>query len=575
MSDAVKPECAVAMLRLRRDAGYYERKYGTPCYALDRIALLLEKQHNRGQDGAGVASLRLDPEPGTPAYRLLKSAAPTNPLADLLDKLGAEREKFSGELLLGHLRYATFGRNDIGCCYPFVHESTCLGRMLLLAGNFNLTDNREMYERFIALGHHPASRADGYLLLQTIAHHLEKEANINPDTPDLVKVLRQALNPLDGAFTLCGMTGAGDAFAIRDSRGIRPGYFYFDDEVFAAASERPAIQAAFNRASAEVMELPPGKAVIVRKNGEVAIEECLDPAPRRGCVFERIYFSRANDADIHRERRELGRQLAPAILEAAGHDFENSVFSYIPNSAQVCFHGLLEELNRRALDSGHCVRFGQVAVKDAKFRTFITDAAHRGEMYRHVYDVTYGLVRPGSDTLVVVDDSIVRGNTMRNAILPMLDRLGPRKIVVASSAPPVKYPDCYGIDMATAEELVAFQAAVAILERRGDGELINEAYRLAQADLAGKSGEMRNRMRAIYDAVPEAELVRGIAELLTPPELKAEFEVVYQSCEALRHCCPDHRGDWYFTGDYPTPGGVAVVNRALINFMEHNHERAY
>jgi amidophosphoribosyltransferase len=575
MSDAVKHECAVAMLRLRRDAGYYERKYGSSCYALDRIALLLEKQHNRGQDGAGVASLRLNPEPGTPAYRLVKSAAPTNPLADLIDKLGAEREKFSGELLLGHLRYATFGRNDIGCCYPFVHESTCLGRMLLLAGNFNLTDNREMYERFIALGHHPASRADGYLLLQTIAHHLEKEANINPDTPDLVKVLRQALNSLDGAFTLCGMTGAGDAFAIRDSRGIRPGYFYFDDEVFAAASERPAIQAAFNRASAEVMELPPGKAVIVRRNGEVAIEDCLDPAPRRGCVFERIYFSRANDADIHRERRELGRQLAPAVLAAAGNDFDNMVVSYIPNSAQVCFHGLLEELNRRALETGHCVRFGQVAVKDAKFRTFITDAAHRGEMYRHVYDVTYGLVRPGSDTLAVVDDSIVRGNTMRNAILPMLDRLGPRKIVVASSAPPVKYPDCYGIDMATAEELVAFQAAVAILNRRGDGELVNEAYRLAKADLAGRSGEMRNRMRAIYDAVPEAELVRGIAELLTPPELNAELEVVFQSCEALRHCCPDHRGDWYFTGDYPTPGGVAVVNRALINFMEHNHERAY
>ena len=575
MSDAVKHECAVAMLRLRRDVGYYERKYGTPCYALDRIALLLEKQHNRGQDGAGVASLRLSPEPGTPAYRLVKSAAPVNPLADLLDKLGAEREKFSGELLLGHLRYATFGRNDIGCCYPFVHESTCLGRMLLLAGNFNLTDNREMYERFIALGHHPASRADGYLLLQTIAHHLEKEANINPAAPDLVKVLRQALNPLDGAFTLCGMTGAGDVFAIRDSHGIRPGYFYFDDEVFAVASERPAIQAAFNRASAEVMEIPPGKAVIVRKSGEIAIEDCLDPKTKRGCVFERIYFSRANDADIHRERRELGRQLAPAVLEAAGHDFDNTVVSYIPNSAQVCFHGLLEELNRRALDSGHCVRFGQVAVKDAKFRTFITDAAHRGEMYRHVYDVTYGIVRPGSDTLVVVDDSIVRGNTMRNAILPMLDRLGPRKIVVASSAPPVKYPDCYGIDMATAEELVAFQAAVSLLKKRGRSDILDEAYRLAKADLAGKSGEMKNRMRMIYDAISEAELVRGIAELLTPPELKAEFEVVYQSCEALRHCCPEHRGDWYFTGDYPTPGGVAVVNRALINFMEHNHERAY
>ena len=575
MSDAVKHECAVAMLRLRRNAEYFERKYGTPYYALDKIALLLEKQHNRGQDGAGLASLRLDPEPGTPAFRLEKSAAPSNPLADLLEKLNSRRNDFSGELLLGHLRYATFGRNDIGCCYPFVHESTCLGRMLLLAGNFNLTDNREMYEHFISLGHHPASRADGYLLLQTIAHYLEKESNLHPDNPDYVKVLRQALNKLDGAFTLCGMTGSGDAFAIRDAHGIRPGYFYFDDEVFAVASERPAIQAAFNRASAEVMELPPGKAVLIRKNGEISIEECLDPKPRRGCVFERIYFSRANDADIHRERRELGRRLAPAVLESIGHDFANTVVSYIPNSAQVCFHGLLEELNRRALKSGCCVRFGQVAVKDAKFRTFITDAAHRGEMYRHVYDVTYGIVRPGSDTLVVVDDSIVRGNTMRNAILPMLDRLGPRKIVVVSSAPPVKYPDCYGIDMATADELVAFQAAVSLLKKRGNGDILDEAYRLAKADLAGKSGGMRNRMRMIYDAVSEAELTREIAALLTPPELAAELEVIFQSCEDLRRSCPEHRGDWYFTGDYPTPGGVAVVDRALINFMENNHERAY
>ena len=575
MSDAVKHECAVAMLRLRREAGYFEKKYGTPYYALDKMALLLEKQHNRGQDGAGVASLRLAPEPGTPAFRLEKSAAATNPLADLIDKINARREEFSGEVLLGHLRYATFGRNDIGCCYPFVHESTCLGRMLLLAGNFNLTDNREMYERFISLGHHPASRADGYLLLQTIAHHLEKEANINPDAPDLVKVLRQALNSLDGAFTLCGMTGAGDVFAIRDAHGIRPGYFYFDDEVFAVASERPAIQAAFNRASAEVMEIPPGKAVIVRKNGEVAIEECLEPKAKRGCVFERIYFSRANDADIHRERRELGRHLAPAVLESINHDFDNAVLSYIPNSAQVCFHGLLEQMNKLALESGRCVRFGQVAVKDAKFRTFITDAAHRGEMYRHVYDVTYGIVRPGSDTLVVVDDSIVRGNTMRNAILPMLDRLGPRKIVVASSAPPVKYPDCYGIDMATAEELVAFQAAVSLLKKHGKSDILNEAYRLAKADLAGTSGEMKNRMRMIYDAFSDAELTKEIACLLTPPELNAELEVIFQSCADLRRACPDHRGDWYFTGDYPTPGGVAVVNRALINFMEDHHERAY
>ena len=574
MSDSIKHECAVAMLRLRRTPEYFFRKYGIADYPREKMTLLLEKQHNRGQDGAGLAALRLHAEPGTPVMQLEKSAA-DNPLADLLEKVHARREQFDGELWLGHLRYATFGRNDLSCCYPFVHESTCLGRMLLLAGNFNLTDNREMYERFIASGHHPASKADGYLLLQTIAHFLEKESDLHPTSPDYIKILRQALNVLDGAFVLCGMTGSGDAFAIRDPRGIRPGYFYFDDEVFAAASERPAIQAAFNRATSEVMELPPGKAVLIRRTGELEIADCLDPQPRRSCVFERIYFSRANDADIHRERRELGKMLAPAILKSVDCDYDNTVFSYIPNSAQVCFHGLLDRLNHSALESGHCVRFGQVAVKDAKFRTFITDAAHRKDIYRHVYDVTYGLVRPGSDNLVVLDDSVVRGHTMRNAILPMLDRLGPKKIVVASSAPPVKYPDCYGIDMATAEELAAFQAAVALLKQRGQADLLEKAYHLAQADLSGKSGEMRNRMTMIYDAVSDDDLIAEIAAILTPPGLQAEVEFVFQTCEALRHCCPRHTGDWYFTGDYPTPGGIKVVNRALVNYMENNHERAY
>ncbi|MCI5779890.1 MAG: class II glutamine amidotransferase [Lentisphaeria bacterium] len=572
MSDPLKHECAVAMLRLRRDARYFQSKYGTTDYALDKITLLLEKQHNRGQDGAGLAALHPHAAPGTPLYHIGKSAT-WNPLADLLEQVQTARENFTGELLLGHLRYATFGRNDLSCCYPFVHESTCPGRLLLLAGNFNLTENQEMYDRFVAAGHHPVSRADGYLLLQTIAHYLEKESDLHADAPDLAKILRQALNGLDGAFTLCGMTGAGDAFAIRDARGIRPGYFYFDDEVFAVASERPAIQAAFNCATSEVMELPPGKAVIVDRNGEISITECLAPKPRRGCVFERIYFSRGNDADIHRERRELGAKLVPAVLENVDHDFDNTVFSYIPNSAQVCFHGMLEQLNRIALADGHCVRFGQVAVKDAKFRTFITDAAHRRDMYRHVYDVTYGLVHPGGDALVVLDDSIVRGNTMRNAILPMLDRLGPRRIVLASSAPPVKYPDCYGIDMATAGELAAFQAVVSRLRKQGRDDLIEEAGDLARADLA--SGGGCNRMRMLYDAVPEEDLIDEITALLTPPELRAELRVVFQSCENLRRCCPQHRGDWYFTGDYPTPGGVRFVNRALVNFLENHHERAY
>ena len=572
MSDPVGHECAVALLRLRKDAEYYARKYGNANYGFGKMALLLEKQHNRGQDGAGIAALKLDPEPGFPAYHVERSVAAENPLADLLGRCGGNRE-FGGEVMLGHLRYATYGRHEIAACHPFVHESSCLRRTLLAAGNFNLTDTKGLFERFRQLGHHPASRADGYLITQTIAHCLEQDSDLHTGSPDWAKILRQALNDLDGAFTLCGFNGAGDAFVIRDPHAIRPGYFYFDDEVFAAASERPAIQAAFNCSTAEVMEIPAGKAVVVTREGELQMLDCLDPAPRRSCVFERIYFSRPNDAGIHRERKLLGKSLVPEVLEASGHDFENTFFSYIPNSAQVSFHGLLEELMKTAFSDGETVRFGQIALKDAKFRTFIADAAIRGELGMHVYDITYGLIRPGTDTLVVLDDSIVRGNTMRSAILPILDRLNPKKIVVASSAPVIKYPDCYGIDMARAEDLVAFQAAVGILKRQGKLEVLTRAGERARRDL--ESGGNKNRMKEIYDAVGDDELLRGIAELLAPAGLRAELQVVYQSTEALRRCCPEYTGDWYFTGDYPTPGGFRTVNRALVNYLEQNHERAY
>ena len=575
MSELLKHECGVALVRLRKNLSWYARSCGIPDYGLEKVTLLLEKQHNRGQDGAGLAAVKFDPEPGTPACALAKSAASGSPLADLLDKVAARREEFAGNIFLGHLRYATFGKGDVSCCSPFLHDSTCLGRMLLLAGNFNFTDTGEMLKRLTASGHHPASAADGYLLLQTVAHFLEKEVNIHPDCPDYVKILRQAVNSLDGAFTICGVTGSGDLFLLRDSRGIRPGYFYFDDEVFAAASERPAIQAAFNRATSEVMELPPGKAVILRREGQLEICDCLDPHPRRSCVFERIYFSRGNDGEIHHERRALGKALVPAVLKSVDSDFDNTVFSYIPNSAQAAFHGLLEELSVSAMKKKHVIRFGQVAVKDAKFRTFITDAAHRQEIYRHVYDVTYGLVRPGSDNLVVLDDSIVRGNTMRSAILPMLDRLGPKKIVVASSAPPVKYPDCYGIDMATAGELIAFQALISLLKKNGAQALLDECREGARKALRDGEGAEINWMKKLYDAVPDEELLPEITRLLTPPELNADFEVVYQTCADLRSCCPGHTGDWYFTGDYPTPGGVTVANRALVNYFDNNSERAY
>ena len=573
MSDAVKHECAVALLRLRKPPEYYFSKYGSADYGFGKMALLLEKQHNRGQDGAGIASLNLNPEPGTPAYSVERSAASEDPLADLLGRCGGA-PGFDGGLLLGHLRYATYGRHEVSACHPFVHDSNCLRRTLLLAGNFNLTSAQDLFDKFLKLGHHPKSRADGYLILQTIAHYLEQDSNLHPGSPDWAKVLRQALNGLDGAYMLCGFNGAGDAFAIRDPHAIRPGYFYFDDEVFTAASERPAIQAAFDCSTSEVMEIPPGKAVIASAEGGVEILDCLDPAERRSCVFERIYFSRPNDADVHRERRHLGKSLVPAVLQAADNDFDNTFFSCIPNSARVSFLGMLETLIAVASHQDKQVRFGEIAVKDAKFRTFIADADSRKELYMHVYDVTYGLIRPGTDTLVVVDDSIVRGNTMRNAILPILDRLGPKRIIVASSAPPVKYPDCYGIDMALAGDLVAFRAAVSILKRTGRIDVLNRAYESAKKSLKGGSSG-KNHMREIYDVIPEDELHAEIARLLTPPGLKAELKVVYQTVDALHSCCPDYPGDWYFTGDYPTPGGFRMVNRALVYYMENNQERAY
>ena len=588
MSDSIKHECAVSMLRLRRSIAHYVRKYGTPFYGYEHLALLLEKQHNRGQDGAGIGCIRLDPVPGEPCFSLEKSNR-NMPLADLLERIGktipqgedplsaSERRNhpFCGELYLGHLRYGTFGRGGLEACHPFVRPNSCLNRTLLLAGNFNLTDTRELFAKLIATGHHPASRADGYLILQMIGHCLEKALDRNPHHVDLAAVLREACGDFDGAFTLCGMLGDGTGFAIRDAAGIRPGYFYFDDEVAVVSSERPAIQAAFDCTTAEVSELPPGEVLIISRDGNVEFRPCLDPKPLRRCVFERIYFSRPNDADIHRERRALGRKLVPAVLRETGKDFENTLFSYIPNTAQASFHGLLNTLNRIACEEGHTVRFGQIAIKDAKFRTFIADAASRKEFYMHIYDVTYGLVRPGSDTLVALDDSIVRGNTLRNAILPIFDRLSPKKIVIASAAPPIKYPDCYGIDMASLKELVAFEAAVDLLRERGNLALLEQCYENAKRQLTGPAKEMTNCVRPVYEAISDADLSRAIAARLKPEGMRADFAVVFQTCEDLAECCPEHTGNWYFTGDYPTPGGFRVVNRALVNYIEHIDARAY
>ena len=652
MSDSIKHECAVALLRLL-DGGASPDGDAPLSESRDLggtlLSLLLEKQHNRGQDGAGAAILSLSPEPGQSAWWIRKSASPTA-LADLLGAIG-RRPAVPGEsLFLGHLRYATYGKGDESFCHPFVHTSPRLGQTLFLAGNFNLTNTHELFEEFQASGNHPASTADGYLLCELLALGLakpdarasardaglasavcrgfaaqekitlrslrEKETPRTPreEEPPILHALRVVLPKLDGAFTLCGMTGDGWAFAVRDAHGIRPAWYFASPHAVAVASERPAIQAALDCSTDAVRELEPGTALLISPAGEVRFERLLAPAEKRSCVFERIYFSRANDADIHRERKALGAALAPPLLRAVDFDLDHTFFSYIPNSAQVAFHGLLEALWTEGLAEGRPVRFGQIAVKDAKFRTFIADAAARREIRRHVYDVTYGLVRPGIDTLVVLDDSIVRGTTMREAILPMLDRLGPKRIVVASSAPPIRYPDCYGIDMSTLGELVAFRALENLLvhaegAERAHAEFAEQGFggaapdrshaesaefaergfggsapdrchaEFAEQEAAGASptslASTSNPLAPLYARFSDEQHTAEIARLLTPPGMRAEVSVVYQTVPALHAACPGSSGDWYFTGDYPTPGGFRVLRTALANYLEHNMERSY
>ena len=602
MVDELKHECAVALVVLKKDGEHYRNKYGSSDYGGTKLSLLLEKQHNRGQDGAGAAILSSHPESGYMPYWSFKSSSSTA-LADLLDAIGKRHEQSamslfdtgsSERIFLGHLRYATFGKNDVAFCHPFIHQASELCHTLLLAGNFNLTNAGELFEDYRRKGEFPTSRADGYLICELIAHELQKRdvrveheervedgsgTNLHVSTRStrlnnhMAQALSAALANADGAWTFCGATGDGWAFATRDPHGIRPGYYYSDDEVFVVASERPAIQAAFDVPPEAVKQLPPGGALIISPDGKVTSHpfstfnsQLSTFNSRRPCAFERIYFSRANDADIYRERKALGAALVPQILDAAHAPMERIFFSYIPNSARIAFHGLLERL---FAEHGK-IRFGEVAVKDAKFRTFIADAAARREFYKHVYDVTYGLVRPGLDTLVVLDDSIVRGNTMKNAILPMLDRLGPKRIVVASSAPPIRYPDCYGIDMSTLDERVAFRALVNLLGTDAEKELWGAAVPAASHD-----EPPRRRLSMLYARFTEEQHIAEIARLLTPPGMKAEVRVVYQTVEALHAACPGSSGDWYFTGDYPTPGGYKVLHQALLNYLDHKGGRSY
>ncbi len=634
MSDQIKHECGVAFIRLRKPLSYYQQKYGTALYGLNKLYLLMEKQHNRGQDGAGVATIKLDIEPGKRYISRHRSMA-SNAVADIFEyiqKKFADVEKehpekmkdaewlkenisFTGEVLLGHLRYGTHGKNSIENCHPFLRQNNWMTRNLVIAGNFNMTNVDELLKQLYELGQHPKEKADTVTVLEKIGHFLDTEVqglfdqfkregnddNIQiskmiADNMDVAKILRKSAKNWDGGYTIAGILGHGDAFIMRDPSGIRPAFYYIDDEVVVATSERPAIQTAFNVPFESIKEIQPGHALIVKKDGSVAEEQFSEPREKKACSFERIYFSRGSDSAIYRERKQLGRLLCPQILDAVGHDIKNTVLSYIPNTAEIAFYGMVEGMNKyvkqyqreRLLNRDDKIsdeemsevlslapRVEKIAIKDVKLRTFITQDADRSEMVAHVYDTTYGLINRGADTLVVLDDSIVRGTTLKQSILKILDRLGPKKIVVVSSAPQIRYPDCYGIDMSRMGEFVAFEAAVSLLKETGQEDILLDAYQKAKASSALPKEEVENYVKAIYAPFTDQQISDRIAKIITPKEINAEVQVIYQTLDNLHIACPDHLGDWYFSGNYPTPGGNKVVNRAFANWMEGKNQRAY
>lgn len=633
MSDAIKHECGLAFIRLRKPLAYYQERYGSALYGLNKLYLLMEKQHNRGQDGAGVATIKLDPPPGTPfidrerstskdaiqlifdrIHRGIGAAINADPgLAGDADRL-KQAAPYVGELLLGHLRYATFGRDELENCHPRRRLSNWITRNLVVAGNFNMTNVDELFNLLVDIGQVPKERSDTMTVLEKIGHYLDMEnerlrgihhqlgynerqiSAIIEEKLDVKSILQQSAIDFDGGYALAGLIGHGDAFILRDPAGIRPSFWYADEEVVVAASERPAIQTAFGLKAEQVHELTPGGALIVKKDGSHAVEQILAPLEKRACSFERIYFSRGSDTDVYRERIALGRSVCPAILNEIDHDLENSVFSFIPNTAEVACYGMLKELEdeldrvkeRRILELGPNPdpaalrailalrpRLEKVAIKDAKLRTFITNDTDRNDLVAHVYDITYGTVRPGKDNLVVIDDSIVRGTTLKQSILKMLDRLEPRKIVVVSSAPQIRYPDGYGIDMAKLGDLAAFQAAISLLRETKQDNIIDDVYDRCLAMVDKPLAEQRNVVKDIYRPFTAEQISTRIGELLTPPEIKADVAIVFQSIEGLHAACPGHTGDWYFTGNYPTPGGNRVVNRAFINWRQGKNVRAY
>ena len=630
MSDFLQHECGIAMLRLKQPLQYYIDKYGSAFYGLNKMYLLMEKQHNRGQDGAGLANIKLDVPPGKRYISRIRSVD-SRPIQDVFSRimprfegLSSEQLKdsqflqeemaFTGEVFLAHLRYGTYGKNQVENCHPFLRQNNWRTRNLVVAGNFNMTNTDELFDKLVGLGQHPKEKADTVTILERIGHFvdvenqrlfdqykqegLENEAISEriADEIDLPTVLKHAANSLDGGYVMCGMIGHGDAFVMRDPNGIRPAFFYEDDEVVVVTSERPVIQTAFNVGTEDVHEIKPGHALIIKRDGTVSMPEVKQPGERKACSFERIYFSRGNDQDIYTERKELGRQLVPQIMEAVEHDLDNTVTSFIPNTAETCFYGLVKGLEdhlsqakiariiglganldpdevKRILDER--ARIEKIAIKDAKLRTFITEDANRDDLVAHVYDIAYGTVNPGKDNLVVIDDSIVRGTTLKRSILRILDRLHPKRIVVASSAPQIRYPDCYGIDMARLGDFVAFQAAISLIKERGMEHLIDEVYAKCKAQIELPKEENTNQVKAIYEPFTTEELNDRISQLLTPVDMNAEVKIVFQSIEGLHAACPNHRGDWYFTGDFPTPGGHKVVNRAFVYYVEGRNDRAY
>ena len=632
MSDPIKHECGISLIRLLKPLEYYKEKYGTAFYGVNKMYLMMEKQHNRGQDGAGFASIKLEMEPGERYMSRVRSAE-QHPIQDIFEQINdrinksleeneglsedVSRQKkeipYIGELLLGHVRYGTFGKNSIESVHPFLRQNNWMHRNLIVAGNFNMTNVDELFENLIALGQHPKEMADTVTVMEKIGHFLDdavakiykqiKKEGFNKreaspliaDRLNLAKVLRKAVKNWDGGYAIGGLVGHGDAFMLRDPAGIRPSYYYKDDEVVVIASERPAIQTVFNVTYDDVKELDPGHAIIIKKSGDVSFEEILPPTERKACSFERIYFSRGSDKEIYTERKKLGELVFPQILKAINNDITNTVFSYIPNTAETSFFGMVKEaqnyLNRKKeeqiLAIGASItkeqlhkileirpRIEKVAIKDAKLRTFITQDSSRDDLVAHVYDISYGSVRK-EDSLVIIDDSIVRGTTLKKSILRMLDRLSPKKIIVVSSAPQIRYPDCYGIDMAKLEDFIAFKAALALHEEKGTTNVIEGIYKKCLAQVKSKDKDVVNYVQEFYKPFTAVEISKKIGELLSPSSINAQVEIIYQTIENLHEACPKNLGDWYFTGNYPTPGGNRVVNRAFINFYEGKNERAY